>query len=107
MTRSFLRAGRAPDRTFLVAPEEQRQWTYGQILADSERVAGGLRAGGAAEGDRVVIMAANSSRFVRTWLGCGLAHLRADTSQPGPSGRFHAHTRLARSALRARRNRPR
>ena len=69
------RAGRAPDRTFLVAPEEQRQWTYGQILADAERVAGGLRAGGAAEGDRVVIMAANSSRFVLSWLGCGLAPL--------------------------------
>ena len=51
------RAVRAPDRTFLIAPEEGRTWTYGQILADAERVAGGLRAGGAQTGDRVVVKA--------------------------------------------------
>ena len=39
------------------------------------RPAGGLRAGGAADGDRVVIMAANSSRFVFSWLGCGVGAL--------------------------------
>lgn len=40
-------AGRAPDRTFLITPEEGRTWTYGQIFADAERVAGGLRGAGA------------------------------------------------------------
>jgi carnitine-CoA ligase len=65
-------AGLGPDRTFLMVPDEGREWTYGQTLADAERVAGGLAAGGAEAGDRVVVMAANSSAFILTWLGCGL-----------------------------------
>ena len=84
-------AGRAPDRTFLIAPEEERQWTYGQVLADAERVAGGLREAGAIAGDRVVVMAANSSRFVLTWLGCGLGHLVEVPVNTAYEGMFLSH----------------
>ena len=84
-------AGRAPDRTFLVAPEEGRQWTYGQVLADAERVAGGLRGAGAEEGDRVVVMAANSARFVLSWLGCGLGHLVEVPVNTAYEGLFLSH----------------
>jgi crotonobetaine/carnitine-CoA ligase len=66
------RAAERPGATFLVTPEERREWTYAQTLADAERVCGGLAAAGAVAGDRVLIMAANSSQLVRTWLGSAL-----------------------------------
>ena len=84
-------AGRAPDRTFLVVPEEERQWTYGQALADAERVAGGLRGAGAQAGERVVVMAANSARFVLTWLACGLGHLVEVPVNTAYEGLFLSH----------------
>lgn len=84
-------AEQGPDRTFLIAPEEGQHWTYGQMLDQAERVAGGLRAGGAAEGDRVVVMAANSSRFVRTWLGCGVGGLVEVPVNTAYEGEFLRH----------------
>jgi crotonobetaine/carnitine-CoA ligase len=80
-----------PDRTFLIVPEEGREWTFGQTLADAERVAGGLVGGGAATGDRVVVMAANSSRFVLTWLGCGLGGLVEVPVNTAYEGEFLRH----------------
>jgi carnitine-CoA ligase len=80
-----------PDRTFLVVPEEGREWTYAETLADAERVAGGLVAGGAVTGDRVVVMAANSSRFVLTWLGCGLGRLVEVPVNTAYEGEFLRH----------------
>jgi carnitine-CoA ligase len=85
------RAGRTPDGAFLVAPEEERRWTYGQVLADAERVAGGLHQAGAIAGDRVVVMAANSSRFVLSWLGCGLGHLVEVPVNTAYEGMFLSH----------------
>ncbi len=80
-----------PDRTFLVVPEENRERTYAQALADAERVAGGLVANGAATGDRVVVMAANSSRFVLTWLACGLGGLVEVPVNTAYEGEFLRH----------------
>src|SRR5438552_6406684 len=70
-----VRAAEQPDAVFLVTPEEQRRWTYGQMLAETEAVAGALTAAGAAPGDRVLIMAANSSQLIRTWFGTAFAGL--------------------------------
>jgi crotonobetaine/carnitine-CoA ligase len=84
-------AAHGPDRTFLIVPEEGRHWSYGETLADAERVAAGLRAGGAVDGDRVVIMAANSSRFVLTWLGCGLGRLVEVPVNTAYEGEFLRH----------------
>jgi crotonobetaine/carnitine-CoA ligase len=80
-----------PDRTFLIVPDEGREWTYAQTLADAERVGGGLVAGGAATGDRVVVMAANCSRFVLTWLGCGVSGLVEVPVNTAYEGEFLRH----------------
>ena len=47
-------AARQPDAVFLIAPEEQREFSYAEMLDGAERVAGGMHAAGAADGDRVV-----------------------------------------------------
>ena len=56
-------AASQPGAIGLVAPEEGREFSYAELLEGAERVAGGMRADGAADGDRVVIMAANSSQI--------------------------------------------
>ena len=48
-------------------------------------------AGGARAGDRVVVMAANSSRFVLTWLGCGLGGLVEVPVNTAYEGEFLRH----------------
>ncbi|MEO3860015.1 AMP-binding protein [Acrocarpospora sp. B8E8] len=68
-------AAHRPDAVWLDVPEEGRTWTFGQMLAAAETVARAMLAAGAVPGDRVVVVAGNSSRFVRTWLGCGMAGL--------------------------------
>jgi carnitine-CoA ligase len=84
-------AAARPDRTFLIVPDERREWTFGETLADAERVAGGLRGAGAAAGDRVVVMAANCARFVLTWLGCGLGGLVEVPVNTAYEGEFLRH----------------
>jgi crotonobetaine/carnitine-CoA ligase len=75
-----------PDAEFLVTPAENRSWTYGQALESAERVCGAFASAGATAGDRVLIMAANSSQFVRTWLGTaigGLVEVPVNTAYEG------------------------
>jgi crotonobetaine/carnitine-CoA ligase len=84
-------AARTPERTYLIAPEEGREFGYAQMLEGAERVAGGLRAGGAADGDRVVIMASNSSSFVFSWLGCGVGALVEAPVNTAYEGEFLRH----------------
>jgi crotonobetaine/carnitine-CoA ligase len=84
-------AERTPGKTYLIAPEEDREWTYGQMLDAAERVAGGMYAADAAEGDRVVIMASNSSRFVMSWLGCGVGRLVEAPVNTAYEGEFLRH----------------
>lgn len=69
------RAERTPDATYLDFPEEQLTFSYGETLASAERVGRALLDTGLEKGDRVIIMGANSSRFVRTWLGTAVAGL--------------------------------
>jgi carnitine-CoA ligase len=64
-----------PDAVWLDAPEEARTWTYAEMLASAERVGRTMLADGAVPGDRVVLVAANSSQFVRTWIGTAVAGL--------------------------------
>jgi carnitine-CoA ligase len=65
-------ADRRPDAVFLDLPEERLTLTYAESLAQAESVADRLAEAGAVPGDRVLIMAANSSQFLRTWLGTGV-----------------------------------
>ena len=65
-------ADRRPDAVFLDLPEERLTFTYAESLAQAESVADRLAEAGAVTGDRVLVMAANSSEFLRTWLGTGV-----------------------------------
>lgn len=60
------------DQVWLDAPEESRTWTYAEMLAAGERIARTLISEGAVFGDRVIILSANSSQFVRTWIATAL-----------------------------------
>jgi crotonobetaine/carnitine-CoA ligase len=84
-------AARRPDAVWLDVPEENRTWTFGQALAAAETVARALLAAGSVPGDRVVIVAGNSSRFVRTWLGCGMAGLVEAPINTAYEDEFLAH----------------
>jgi len=79
------------DQVYLIAPEENVTITYAQLLEGAERVAGGLRAAGAAKGDRVVIMARNSSRFVLTWYGTAVGDLVEAPVNTAYEGEFLRH----------------
>src|SRR4051794_18770503 len=65
-------ADRRPDAVFLDLPEEKETFTYAQSLEQAESVADRMAEVGAVAGDRVLVMAANSSQFLRTWLGTGI-----------------------------------
>ena len=64
-----------PDAVWLDCPEEGRTWTFAETLVAAERVGRSFLAAGAEQGDRVVLVAQNSSAFVRTWLGTAVAGL--------------------------------
>jgi crotonobetaine/carnitine-CoA ligase len=64
-----------PDAVWLDCPEERRTWTYAEMLRAAERVGRSFLAAGAQPGDRVALLAQNSSAFVRTWLGTAVAGL--------------------------------
>ncbi|WP_436698058.1 AMP-binding protein [Nocardioides sp. BYT-33-1] len=68
-------AAERPEAVWLDCPEEGRTWTYAETLAAAERVGRSLLAAGAEPGDRVVLVAQNSSQFVRTWVGTAVAGL--------------------------------
>ncbi len=80
-----------PDAVCLDTPEEGASWTYREALAFSERVASGLHRAGAVAGDRVVIMAANSSRFVKTWWGTAVGALVEVPINTNYEGEFLRH----------------
>ncbi|MXP24262.1 AMP-binding protein [Gordonia sp. HNM0687] len=60
-------AADTPDASCLLAPEEDVEFTYAEALLEAEKIAGAWDAAGAERGDRVVIMALNSSRLVLSW----------------------------------------
>jgi crotonobetaine/carnitine-CoA ligase len=96
------RAAEQPDATYLVTPEEDLTFTYAEMLAQAESVCGGFYAAGAERGDRVLIMAANSSQLVRTWFGAavgGLVEVPINTAYEGEFLRHQAVTVEPRFAV--------
>jgi crotonobetaine/carnitine-CoA ligase len=95
-------AAATPDATCLKTPVEGLEWTYGEALAAAERIAGAYHDAGARAGDRLVIMAANSSRFVRSYLGAavgGLVEVPVNTNYEGEFLRHQVVTVDARFAV--------
>ncbi|WZH52428.1 MAG: AMP-binding protein [Nocardioides alkalitolerans] len=84
-------AAERPDAVCLDTPEEGLTWTYAEAVDACERIASGFHAAGAAAGDRVVLMAANSSRFVRTWWATALGALVEVPINTNYEGEFLRH----------------
>ncbi len=80
-----------PEEVCLEFPEEQLSLTYAEALAAAERVASSLYRSGAQQGDRVVLMAGNSSQFVRTWWGTAVGALVEVPINTSYEGEFLRH----------------
>ncbi|WP_205862963.1 AMP-binding protein [Planosporangium thailandense] len=95
-------AAERPDAVCLDVPEEGATWTYAQALDSAEHVASTLYRTGAAQGDRVVIMAMNSSQLVRTWWGTavgGFVEVPINTNYEGEFLRHQLNIAQARYAV--------
>jgi crotonobetaine/carnitine-CoA ligase len=68
-------AAERPDAIYLDAPEENRTWTYREVLDIAESVATSLLDGGLSPGDRVLIQATNSSQLLFTWFAAAVGAL--------------------------------
>lgn len=79
------------DATFLMVPEEGLSFTYAEMLSSAERIASTFARRGAQDGDRVIIMAANSSRFVRTWIATAVGGTVEVPINTNYSGEFLRH----------------
>ncbi|MDV6262739.1 AMP-binding protein [Rhodococcoides yunnanense] len=95
-------ASTTPDAPCLLVPEENLEFTYAEMLASAERIAGSWHAAGAQQGDRVVIMALNSSRLVRSWFAAavgGTVEVPINTNYEGEFLRHQIVTVGARWAV--------
>jgi crotonobetaine/carnitine-CoA ligase len=82
----------AADALCLEFPEEDGlTYTYAAALEAAEHVASSLHRAGAEPGDRVVIMAQNSSQFVRTWWGTAVGSLVEVPINTNYEGEFLRH----------------
>lgn len=67
------RASEQPDAVAVV--DEQRRWTYAELLAEADRVAAGFLALGLQPGDRVVVQLPNTIQFLGVIFGLFRARL--------------------------------
>jgi crotonobetaine/carnitine-CoA ligase len=91
-----------PDAVCLELPEEHAEWTYAQALDRSEHVGSAIYRAGAQQGDRVILMAGNSSSFVFTWWGTaigGLVEVPINTNYEGEFLRHQLEIAQARFAV--------
>jgi crotonobetaine/carnitine-CoA ligase len=95
-------AAARPAAVCLDAPVEDARWTYAEALASAERIAGTWLTAGGRPGDRVAIMAMNSSQFVRTWWGAAVGNfveVPINTNYEGEFLRHQFHVVDARFAV--------
>lgn len=64
------RAEERPDAPFVVTPD--REYSFAEILAGVERMAGLLKGFGVSKGDHVALLAGNSAAFLIAWFGINL-----------------------------------
>jgi carnitine-CoA ligase len=60
------------DRVFIAVPEEERSYSFAGTLEAAEQIATNLLAEGVI-GDRLLIMASNSTAYILSWFGAALA----------------------------------
>lgn len=80
-----------PDAVCLDTPVEEKTWTYAQALNSAERIAGTWLTAGGSAGDRVIIMALNSSQFVRSWWGSAIGNFVQVPINTNYEGEFLRH----------------
>lgn len=80
-----------PDAVCLDTPVEEKQWTYAEALNSAEKIAGSWLTAGGTAGDRVIIMALNSSEFVRSWWASAVANLVQVPINTNYEGEFLRH----------------
>lgn len=68
-------ARRLPDKVYLRVPATGETRTFAEIAHVAGAIAGGLHARGAQPGDRVAIMAENSTEYIEAWFGSAVAGL--------------------------------
>jgi crotonobetaine/carnitine-CoA ligase len=79
------------DTVCLDAPVEDARWTYGEALSSAERIAGTWLSSGGKAGDRIAIMAMNSSQLVRSWWGAAVGNLVEVPINTNYEGEFLRH----------------
>lgn len=84
-------ASARPDAVCLDAPVENARWTYGEALHSAERIAGSWLTAGGNAGDRVAIMAMNSSQLVRSWWGAAVGNFVEVPINTNYEGEFLRH----------------
>lgn len=85
------RASMHGERTWLEVPSTGERYTFAQTLELAERVASGLLARGHEQGDRLVIMAPNSSDHLFAWLGSAMAGMAEVPVNTAYRGTFFEH----------------
>ena len=85
------RAARHGERTWLEVPSTGEAYTFGETLELAERVGSGLLARGHEPGDRLVIMAPNSSDHLFAWLGSSVAGMAEVPINTAYKGTFFEH----------------
>ena len=85
------RAASHGDRTWLEVPSCGESYTFAETCELAERIGSGLLARGHQPGDRIVIMAPNSSSYLFTWLGSSMAGMVEVPVNTAYRGSFFEH----------------
>ena len=85
------RAASHGPRTYLEVPSTGERYSYLDTLERAERVASGLRARGHQDGDRVIILMANCSEYIFSWLGIACAGMVEVPINTAYKGSFLSH----------------
>lgn len=85
------RAASHTDRIYLDAPTEGVRWTFAETYEYARRVASGLLRDGAEPGDRLLVMAPNSSLYILAWFGSALAGVAEVPINNAYQGAFLEH----------------
>jgi carnitine-CoA ligase len=85
------RASTHGDRVILDLPWQGCQYTMSETLATCERIASGFLGAGLAQGDRLVVMAANCAEYILAWFASALAGLVEVPMNTAYKGSFLEH----------------
>jgi crotonobetaine/carnitine-CoA ligase len=86
-----LRARTHADAIYLDVPETGEKFSFGRVHDAAVRIGSGLLTRGHYAGDRIVIMMANRSEYILSWLGTGMAGMAEVPINTAYRGSFFEH----------------